>query len=96
MSYAADRSAVRVLVRGRVQGVCFRYSTLEQAEAASLSGWVRNLADGRVEAHLQGAATDVESVVSWMRAGGPPAGRVDDVDVAPTRPLPDDGFVVRA
>ena len=95
MSDAADH-AVRVLISGRVQGVCFRYSTLEQAKAAALVGWVRNLPDGRVEAHLQGEPGSVESLLSWIRAGGPPAGRVTDIAVEPVPPIPARGFAVRS
>ena len=72
--------ARRVVVRGRVQGVGFRYAALEVAEAAGVTGWVRNCRDGTVEALVQGDATSVEAVVAWCRRG-PPAARVTDVEV---------------
>lgn len=73
--------ARQVVVRGRVQGVGFRYATLEVAQAAGATGWVRNRRDGAVEAFVQGDAAAVESVVAWCRRG-PPAARVTDVEVA--------------
>ena len=48
-----DTKNVRVLISGRVQGVCFRACTRDQAQILNLSGWVRNLSDGRVEAWLE-------------------------------------------
>ena len=73
--------ARRVVVRGRVQGVGFRYATLEVAQAAGATGWVRNRRDGAVEAFVQGDAAAVESVVAWC-CQGPPVARVTDIDVA--------------
>jgi acylphosphatase len=89
--------AVRVLVSGRVQGVCFRQATAETARAAGATGWVRNLPDGRVEAWLQGPEPAVEGVLRWIRGGGPPAAQVDEVEVV-TQESADRGlagFVVR-
>lgn len=59
----------RVIVDGRVQGVFFRESTRRMATAAGLAGWVRNLADGRVEAAFEGDPLAVASAVEWMRSG---------------------------
>ena len=73
--------ARRLSIHGRVQGVGFRESMIEAAEAHGVSGWVRNLAEGSVEAHVQGDAAAVERVVAWCRRG-PPAARVTKVDVA--------------
>jgi acylphosphatase len=70
----------RVLVSGRVQGVFFRYTCAREAAAAGLCGYVRNLADGRVEAVFQGPKSQVEHVISWCRIG-PPAARVGEVTV---------------
>jgi len=69
-----------VFVRGRVQGVSFRYYTTQQAGQHGVGGWVRNLADGRVEAVFEGEETDVEHMVRWCQHG-PPAAQVDDIDV---------------
>lgn len=74
-----DRVRVRIVVSGLVQGVAFRQSTAEEARALGLSGWVRNLADGRVEAEVEGERAAVEALLRWARRG-PPAARVDDVE----------------
>lgn len=63
--------AVRVVVRGRVQGVFFRASTREEARRRGVTGWVRNDPSGTVTAHLEGDDDAVRAVVDWMRAGGP-------------------------
>ncbi len=84
----------RVLVSGRVQGVWFRESCRDQAEAAGVRGWVRNLADGRVEAVLEGAEPAVDRVVRWCQEG-PPRARVDGVEVTPEEPVGEPGFGVR-
>jgi acylphosphatase len=76
----AERIARRVVVHGRVQGVFFRDSTRREARAAGVTGWVRNAADGSVQAHLEGPPDGVERVVRFMRAG-PPEADVGDVDV---------------
>ncbi|HKJ57563.1 MAG TPA: acylphosphatase [Nitriliruptoraceae bacterium] len=87
--------ARHVLVAGHVQGVFFRATTVRHARAAGVVGWVRNRDDDRVEAHLQGDAVDVEAIVAWMRDGGPPAARVDAVEVDEVTPINADGFTVR-
>jgi len=77
--------AVRVRVRGRVQGVWFRGSTRDEARRLGLAGWVRNREDGSVEAHLQGAPATVDAMVAWCRVGPPLAAvtrlDLDDVDL---------------
>lgn len=65
----ADPSAVRLRIRGRVQGVWFRAWTVQTAKAAGLRGWVRNRADGSVETLLIGPAAAVESVVARCHDG---------------------------
>ena len=62
-------AAVRVRVTGRVQGVCYRASTRDQASALGLSGWVRNLSDGSVEAWLEGDQARIDEMLAWMRQG---------------------------
>jgi acylphosphatase len=69
-----------VLVSGRVQGVSFRYYTVQEAESKGVDGWVRNLWDGRVEAVFEGEGPAVEGMVDWVRHG-PSSARVDDVAV---------------
>lgn len=77
---------IRAIVSGRVQGVSYRASTAAKARQLGLVGWVRNLADGRVELEAEGPADVVASLVTWCRHG-PPAARVDSVavqDLAPS------------
>jgi acylphosphatase len=80
----------RVRVHGLVQGVGYRYSCVRQAQALGLAGWVRNRADGTVEAMLQGPAAQVARMCEWMRDGVRGA-RVDRVDVEPVE-VPGPGF----
>jgi len=74
----SPRRAVRLRIRGRVQGVWFRGWTCEQAIARGLSGWVRNRRDGSVEALLVGPPDAVEAMVAACRHG-PTHARVDEV-----------------
>ncbi|MBN1420347.1 MAG: acylphosphatase [Planctomycetes bacterium] len=76
-----DVARAHVVIEGRVQGVCFRFETREEAECLGLAGWVRNLPDGTVEAVLEGPRDAVERMVTWCRQG-PPLARVTRVDVA--------------
>ncbi len=90
-----NRIALHVWVSGRVQGVWFRQSTKEQAEANGVCGWVRNLPDGRVEALLVGDANGVHLVEAWLNQG-PPLATVAEVvaeEVACDETF--DGFEVR-
>jgi len=59
----------RVLVSGRVQGVYFRDTCWQLAVERGVSGWVRNLPDGRVEAVFEGLADDVQHLIDWARRG---------------------------
>ncbi len=76
----AEKARVHVLIEGRVQGVFFRAATRDEARARGLSGWVRNLADGRVEAVFEGDKAVVENMLAWCRKG-PPYAYVDHVDL---------------
>jgi acylphosphatase len=89
-----ERVRRRVLVSGWVQGVWFRESCREQAVAAGVTGWVRNLADGRVEAVLEGPEPAVDRVVRWCHAG-PRRARVDGVEVISEEPAGENGFGMR-
>jgi acylphosphatase len=85
---------MRVLVRGRVQGVFFRAETRARAESLALSGSVRNLPDGAVEAVFEGDPERVESMVDWCKRG-PEGASVEDVDVSVEEPTGERGFDVR-
>lgn len=70
------RATVRI--RGRVQGVSFRYYTARQARLQQVTGWVRNLPSGEVEAVLEGPETSVRQVLDWCRRG-PEQARVEEI-----------------
>ena len=76
----AEMARLHVLIEGRVQGVFFRASTRDEARARGLAGWVRNLADGRVEAVFEGDRPVVENMIAWCRKG-PPYAYVDQIDI---------------
>jgi len=72
---------VHLIIHGRVQGVGFRYFTHRQACALRLSGWVRNLPDGTVEALAEGSEATLAKFLDRVREG-PPSSRVDNVQEA--------------
>jgi len=78
------RAHVRVI--GRVQGVGFRYWTADEAQRRHLSGWVRNLDSGAVEAVFEGRQADVEDMLRWCHEG-PPGAYVRDVRISRDEPL---------
>ena len=69
---------MRVKISGRVQGVCFRAYTDQEANRLGLAGWVRNLGDGSVEAVFQGPRQTVDTMVKWCWSG-PPYAKVSGV-----------------
>ena len=88
------RVARRLLITGRVQGVGFRYFAQAAAAREGIHGWVRNRADGSVEALAEG---DAEAIERFERAlhHGPPGARVERVEVDATNPTGrDTGFTV--
>ncbi len=74
------KQRVRLLVKGKVQGVFFRQALKVTAKKNNVNGWVRNLHDGRVEALLEGDDVDVSALVEWCHAGSANA-RVEDIDI---------------
>jgi acylphosphatase len=84
---------VRVRIQGRVQGVGYRYWLERMAGDLGLSGWVRNRADGSVEAVLAGARANVEAMVASCQHG-PRSAVVASVDVADEPESPAPGFKV--
>jgi len=83
----------RVLVEGRVQGVGFRASCAQQARGAGVSGMVRNVADGRVEAVFEGDAASVDALVAWCERG-PAFAHVERVVVTAEEPRGETTFRV--
>ena len=73
-------AAVRCLVSGRVQGVYYRAATSEVARRLELRGWAKNLPDGRVEVVAAGPKAKLAELAGWLWTG-PPAARVDSVEV---------------
>lgn len=74
-------AAVEVVVHGHVQGVFFRDTCSNQAQAAGLSGWVRNDAAGTVTACFEGDRETIDELVQWCRSG-PPQAQVANVEVS--------------
>ncbi|MFP4632298.1 MAG: acylphosphatase [Halobacteriales archaeon] len=83
-----------VHVSGRVQGVYYRASTRDAARERGVSGWVRNLEDGRVEAVFEGSDDAVEEMVEWCHTGSPRAS-VEEVEVEYEEPVGLEGFEIR-
>jgi acylphosphatase len=83
----------RVLAAGRVQGVWFRESCRQQAELLGVTGWVRNRADGRVEAVFEGSPASVTALIGWCRVG-PPRSDVISLEVSEEQPLGEARFTV--
>lgn len=92
MSDAVVRT--RAIVHGRVQGVWFRASTQGEAQQLGVSGWVRNLADGGVEAVFEGPPAAVEAAISWIRVG-PERAHVEHIETFAEEPQGLTGFSVR-
>jgi acylphosphatase len=84
----------RVIVAGAVQGVFFRDATRRQAEAHAVAGWVRNNADGTVEAAFEGEADAVERLVEFARHG-PERAAVESIEVISEEPEGLEGFRIR-
>lgn len=83
-----------VCVTGSVQGVFFRAWTQQQANELGISGWVRNCADGSVEAHLSGEEAVVADMIERLR-DGPPTAVVSRLEVAEVEPEPGNRFEIR-
>lgn len=88
------RLCMHALVSGRVQGVSFRQHTAEQAERLELDGWVRNLADGRVEVLFEGEAAAVSALSTWLEQG-PRHAEVTALELQPQALQGIAGFIVR-
>jgi acylphosphatase len=77
-----DVVRVHARVRGLVQGVFYRASTVDRAAQLGVVGWVRNSADGSVELEAEGPREQVDQLIAWCRRG-PPGARVSGVEVKP-------------
>ena len=74
------KTRAHVFVSGRVQGVFFRTETQDEARRQGVTGWVRNVPDGRVEAVFEGERDKVETLIEFCRKG-PPGARVTNIEV---------------
>jgi acylphosphatase len=89
-----ERSAVHLVVVGRVQGVAFRARAASEAHRLGVTGWVRNRMDGTVEARAEGAPESVKAFIAWCRHG-PPLAEVDELRVTEVPPTGvDRGFQI--
>lgn len=104
-SASADRSryetpemsmeARHLIITGRVQGVAYRASMQQEARRLGITGWVRNRMDGNVEALVVGSDEAIAAIIAWAQHG-PPAARVDLVQVEWATAEHYDGFEQRA
>jgi len=76
-----EKVRVHIVVSGRVQGVFYRSETQEKAQQLGVSGWVKNLSEGRVEAVFEGERAKVEQMVEWAKKG-PSGAIVNDLDLS--------------
>jgi acylphosphatase len=74
------KTRAHLFVSGTVEGVFFRQNTKRQAERLRVTGWIRNLTDGRVEAVFEGEEQDVKQLVEYCHHG-PSSARVTNVDL---------------
>ncbi len=88
---AQDKTIVRVRISGRVQGVWYRGWTVREATRLNLNGWVRNRADGSVEAVFSGTADTVDKMLQscWK---GPSGAQVETINVENSSERPESGF----
>jgi len=89
-----EDASLHLWISGRVQGVFYRASTQEEALRLGLSGWVRNLPDGRVEAYAVGPRESLQCLHTWCQQG-PPQARVDQLEAQWGPPSSEEGFNIR-
>ena len=91
MSDVAAPIARQLRIHGRVQGVYYRASMVQQAQRLGAAGWVRNRADGSVQALVQGPPDVVDALIGWA-GRGPAQAQVERVDVGDAAPEAHSGF----
>lgn len=72
---------LHIKISGRVQGVGFRYSTVQLAQKLNLTGWIRNSEDGGVEIMAEGEENNLQELLKWTQTG-PPSAQVENVEHA--------------
>ena len=75
-----EKSRAYVLISGRVQGVFFRENTKKQARDLGITGWVRNLPTGQVEAVFEGDKDKIEKIINWAKKG-PVLAKVESIEI---------------
>lgn len=75
-----QRASLQIIIKGRVQGVAFRWYTMKKAFELGIQGYVMNRNDGDVEAVFQGSTGDVDSMLKWC-ASGPPSAIVENITI---------------
>ncbi len=85
MTNPLEKSSVHLNISGRVQGVYYRASMLQEAQRLGLTGWVMNRADGSVEAVAEGWQAKIEELIAWCRQG-PQGARVSAVEAQWQKP----------
>jgi DNA ligase D-like protein (predicted 3'-phosphoesterase) len=91
---SGEKKGVRAVVTGKVQGVFFRDSAVSRAHELGVLGWVRNADDGTLQVHAEGPAPAVDEFVAFLETG-PPAARVEAVEVEPAKVEGHEQFAVR-
>lgn len=81
-THQPQKVTLRLVIYGRVQGVCFRDSMRREAQRLAIAGWVRNHSSGTVEAVVHGESSDVDIIVRWAKRG-PELAQVERVEVMP-------------
>ncbi|WP_332899392.1 MULTISPECIES: acylphosphatase [unclassified Haladaptatus] len=89
-----ERVRAHVFVSGKVQGVYYRANTRDKAQELGVSGWVKNLADGRVEAVFEGDESEVDALIEWCHTGSP-AADVTSVEAEYKSPENVSGFEIK-
>lgn len=78
-NFVQNKMGIHCFISGLVQGVFFRKATQIKAKELGLTGWVRNVPDGRVEVLAFGKTEKVTELYEWLKLGGPPRARVSEV-----------------
>jgi len=76
----SEKARVSLIIKGRVQGVFFRYETKKEAQTLGLSGWVKNNNDGTVEVLAEGDRVLLEKLAEWCKSG-PDSALVENVEI---------------
>ena len=85
---------VYIEIFGKVQGVSYRFHTLEEARKLGITGFVQNESDGRVTLEAQGSSSQIQQISEWCKTGSPLA-QVDRVEVSEIEVISDNSFEIR-